>query len=137
MSFMMQFAISSSFLANICGKVNGYWRQFVYGHVCCCCCCSCYCGCCDDLSAAPAATGNCLKMPNAPPNSSSNNNKAERSNDTETQQHFPFSSFRLQFWPVISLLVMHFAHTHLHTHQHTHPHTVTAKKSNNKNNNYN
>lgn len=29
----MQFAISSSFLANISGKVNGYWRQFVYGHV--------------------------------------------------------------------------------------------------------
>lgn len=33
MSFMMQFAISSSFLANISGKVNGYWRQFVYGHI--------------------------------------------------------------------------------------------------------
>lgn len=120
MSFMMQFAISSSFLANVCGKVNGYWRQFVYGHVCCCCC---YCGCCDDLSAAPAATGNCLKMPNAPPNNNSNNNSAQRSNDTETQQHFPFSSFRLQFWPVISLLVMHFAHTHTPAHTPAHSHS--------------
>lgn len=89
------------------------------------CCCCCYWGYCDDLSAAPAATGNCLKMPNAPPNSNNNNNTAQRSSDTETQQHFPFSSFRLQFWPVISLLVMHFAHTHTSTH----PHTLTAKKA--------
>lgn len=135
----MQFAIS--FFLDIL-KVNGYWRQFVYGQKCCESCRS-YRYCCRcDLSTAPAAH---WKLPqdakcaaNSINDNKNNNNKNGRTTTTRQKAairkrntfRFPFSV--CNFWPVISFfllsLLMHSAHTRTQTQKKTI--TKTTSKGN-------
>lgn len=123
MSFMMQFAISSSFLANISGKVNGYWRQFVYGHVvvvvvivdvamtCR-----------QHLRPLEIASRCQMRRQTATTTTTQHSTKKQRHGNAATLSVFlfPFAILACYFFAGYALCT--------HTHTSTHPHTLTAKK---------